>query len=194
MKTNFSTILILLFIISAICQAGGIKGKISVGSEELQDAVIYIESSNDSRYKPPEKPVILDQKDLTFVPHVLPVLVGTAVSFPNSDPTRHSVFSPSKPKKFDFGTYAQGSQKQMTFDNPGVVSLLCHVHPEMSAFIVVVETPYYAVSDEKGFYYIKNIPKGKYKVTIWHEWAKSQSRTVEIEENKDITINFSLED
>lgn len=194
MKNSFSTFIILLFVITTITNAGGIKGKISVDGEELKDAVVYIENNKNEHFTPPNKPVILDQKDLTFVPHVLPVIVGSTVTFPNSDPTRHSVFSPSKTKKFDFGTYPQGSQKNMTFDNPGVVSLLCHVHPEMSAFIVIVETPYFAVSDDKGFYNIKNIPKGKYKITIWHEWAKPQTRSVDVDDSKDITINFSLEE
>ena len=193
-RKKISTLLLLLTVFPLLCQAAGIKGKVTVDGEELKDAVIYLESNKNERYTPPSKPVILDQKDLTFVPHVLPVLVGSTVAFPNSDPTRHSVFSPGKTKKFDFGTYAQGAQKSITFENPGVVPLLCHVHPEMSAFIVVVETPYFAVSDENGYYQIKNVPKGKYKIIIWHEWAKPQSRTIDVDEGKDLNINFSLDE
>lgn len=87
----------------------------------------------------------MDQKGLTFVPHVLPILVGTTVDFKNSDDVLHNVFTPSKAgDRFDLGTWGKGQMKSFTFKKPGEVVILCNVHPEMEAYIVVVETPYFA--------------------------------------------------
>ncbi|MBM2815094.1 MAG: hypothetical protein HW421_1856 [Ignavibacteria bacterium] len=170
-----------------------IKGKIRTKYEPLNEAVVYIEKIEGKTFSPPEKPVIMDQIDLTFIPHVLPILVGTTVIFPNSDDTRHSVFSASKTNKFDFGSYAQGLKKKMTFVQPGVVPLLCHVHPEMSAFIVVVETPFFSITDEEGSFQIKNVPPGKYKLTVWHEWAKTKTQQITVLEHQDLSVNFILD-
>ena len=194
MKLRFLFIFIIIFPSYSIAFGGDIKGTVKIGGDALNDAVIYIERIEGRTFSPPSKAAIMDQKDLTFVPHVLPVLVGTTVNFPNSDITRHSVFSPSQAKKFDFGTYSQGSIKSIVFDKPGPVSLLCHVHPEMSAFIVVVETPYFAVSNENGYYKISNVPDGKYRLTVWHEWAKPKTQNVIVPDKQDVTVNFILEE
>ncbi|MGB9106015.1 MAG: plastocyanin/azurin family copper-binding protein, partial [Terriglobales bacterium] len=86
----------------------------------------------------PDRVVLMDQKSLRFVPHVLAIQVGTTVEFANSDPLAHNVFSISSPKRFNLGLYGRGTSRRMKFDQPGVVQLLCNVHQEMSAFIVVV--------------------------------------------------------
>lgn len=194
MKLEFQIILFILLTYCSFGAGGEIKGTVKVNGDALSDAVVYIEKIEGKTFSSPSQPAIMDQKDLTFVPHVLPVLVGTTVNFPNSDITRHSVFSPSQTKKFDFGTYSQGSIKSIVFDRPGPVSLLCHVHPEMSAFIVVVETPYFAVTNEYGNYKISNVPAGKYRLTVWHEWAKPKTQQVNVNEKQDATVNFSLEE
>jgi len=188
--------IITCFIISYSSFAAGsdIKGTVKTRDGALSDVVVYIEKIEGKTFPPPSQPALMDQKDLTFVPHVLPVMAGTTVNFPNSDITRHSVFSPSQAKKFDFGTYSQGSVKSIVFDKPGKVSLLCHVHPEMSAFIFVVETPYFALTNENGNYMISNVPAGKYKLSVWHEWAKPKTQQVIVNDRQDLNINFLLDE
>jgi plastocyanin len=174
------------------CIAGGVKGKVKTSEGGLGDAVVYIEKIEGKTFSSREKPSVVDQLNLVFVPHVLPVLAGTTIVFPNSDSTRHSVFSPSKVKKFDLGTYLPNSTKTILCEKPGVISLLCHIHPEMSAFIIVVETPYFAVTSETGQYRIPNIPAGRYRLAVWHEWAESQTQEINVPEGGDVTINFLL--
>lgn len=191
---KFIYCLIFFLINPIILLPSNIKGQVKTTDGVLPDVIIYIEKIDRMHFDPPTTPATMDQKDLVFIPHVLPILVGTTVNFPNSDMTRHSVFSSSKVQKFDFGTYAQGTKKSLVFDKAGVIPLLCHVHPEMSAFIIVVETPYFAVSNESGYYKITNVPPGKYKLTTWHEWAKPKTIEIHVQKNKDLNINFFLEE
>jgi hypothetical protein len=106
------------------------------------------------------------------------VLAGTNVSFPNSDPVRHNVFSPTSTWKFNLGTYPRGSTKSRSFDKAGAITLLCNVHAEMSAYVIVVETPYFAVSDKTGKFTIRNVPPGTYVLKTWH--AKTKTSSLEI--------------
>lgn len=192
MTKSIFSIILLIFSTNSLFSAD-IKGTVKTEDGALSDAVVYIEKIEGKKFNPPAKHAVLDQVDLTFVPHVLPILVGTTVDFPNSDMTRHNVFSPSNVKKFDLGTYAPGSSKSIVFDKPGVIPLLCHVHPEMSAFIVVLETPYFGVTGENGSYKIQNIPPGKYTLVVWHEFTKRKTQTIEIG-GKDVTANFIVEE
>jgi hypothetical protein len=111
---------------------------------------------------------MIDQRDMKFVPRVLPVAVGTTVEFPNNDKTFHNVFSTSEAKKFDLGLYPSGESRSMTFDKPGVVKILCNVHPNMEAYVIVKEHPYFAVVDARGNYRINGVPLGNYRVEVWH--------------------------
>lgn len=110
----------------------------------------------------------MDQREMKFIPRVLAVLAGTTVDFLNSDKTFHNVFSTSETKKFDLGLYSPGRTRNVTFEKPGVVRLLCHVHPQMEAFIVVKEHPYFGVTDKQGNYQFGNVPQGKYNLELWH--------------------------
>lgn len=188
---------ILLFLAVAACAAGGwagsITGKVACrGLADHGNAVIHAQKVPGEAVSPPKTPVVLDQVNLTFVPHVLPVLAGTTVSFPNSDEVRHNVFSPSAAKRFNLGTYPKGVSRQITFDKPGEVALLCNVHAEMSAYVLVLETPYFTVSSKDGSYSLKNLPPGKYTVTAWHERLKSVSQTVEIKGAEAVVLNLDL--
>ncbi|MEK6572102.1 MAG: methylamine utilization protein, partial [Bacteroidota bacterium] len=154
---------------------GEIKGSVKVlGVKGLEHVVVYIEKVEGKTFTSPQKNPVIDQVSMTFTPHVLPILIGTTVDFPNSDSTRHNVFSPSKTKKFNLGTYPAGITKRVLFDKPGVVSLLCNVHPEMSAFVVVLQNPYYAKPDKMAKYTISNVPPGKYTLIVWHPKLKSK--------------------
>jgi plastocyanin len=168
--------------------AADIEGQVSVRvARNNANAVVYIDKIPGKRFTPPAEPVKLDQINLTFVPHVLPVLVGTTVAFPNSDEIRHNVFSPGPLSKFDLGSYPRKQVRYQVFDKPGAVTLLCNVHVEMSAFVIVTETPYFAVTDAAGKYKLKDVPPGKYVLKVWHERARPSSVEIVVGESGIVT-------
>ena len=134
----------------------------------------------------------MDQRNESFVPHVLAIVAGTTVDFPNSDPTYHNVFSLSKPRRFDLGRYAAGRSKSVRFDQPGIVRVFCDIHSHMSAFILVFSHRYFAVTDDDGRYRIDNVPPGTYPVVAWHEALPSDTRRVSVPETGDVDLNFVL--
>jgi plastocyanin len=113
----------------------------------------------------------LIQKDKTFTPHVLAIQTGTTVDFPNYDPIFHSAFSNFSGQMFDIGLYAPGASRSIRFDRPGAVRIFCNIHPTMSAVILVVDTPYFAVSGRDGAFQIANVPAGDYQIEVFHERA-----------------------
>jgi len=162
--------------------AGELRGKVTVaGVRSSADAVVYIEAVAGKTFTPPAAHVTMDQKNMLFVPRVLPVLVGTTVDFLNSDPVRHNVFTPDKcAEKFNLGSWPQGETRSFTFKQPCVATLLCNVHPEMEAFVVAVPTPFFAVTGPEGAYVIKDLPDGAYTVKVWHPKAKEASQPVNV--------------
>ena len=146
-------------------------------------SVVYLDPAPrpafDAREEPRRR---MDQKNETFVPHVLPITVGTTVDFPNSDHTYHNVFSLSKTKSFDLGRYAVGRSKAIRFDRPGIVRVFCDIHSHMSAFILVFAHRYFALTDEEGRYRIESVPPGAYTVMTWSESAPLDSAQVLIPE------------
>lgn len=176
--------------------AGGeITGTVKVlGSKGLDHVVVYIENVVGQTYAPLHKDPVIDQVRMAFTPHVLPILVGTTVDFPNNDSTRHNVFSPSKAKRFNLGTYPAGITKRVTFDKVGVVALLCNVHPEMSAYIVALQNPYYAMPGKRGAYKIAEVPSGRYRLIAWHEKLKPKHRDIEVPQQGEIVADFSLDE
>ena len=118
----------------------------------------------------------LDQRNETFVPHVLPIVAGTIVDFPNNDRTYHNVFSLSKTRTFDLGRYAAGRSKSVRFDKPGIVRVFCDIHSHMSAFILVFAHRHFSLADENGVYRLENLPPGTYNVVAWNESAPLESR------------------
>ena len=136
-------------------------------------------------FPPPTEHPVIDQKGLVFQPHVTAVQVGTTVDFLNSDSVAHNVFWTSiggnKKLGHNLGTWPKGRKKVVSSSTPpGAVPILCNVHPEMSAYLVVVPTPYFATSDQTGTYKIENVPDGSYTVTAWHEGTKNQSKPVSV--------------
>jgi plastocyanin len=149
--------------------AGDVTGTVS-GVADPENVVVYIEHA-DGTFPPPAGGAVMDQRNQQFVPHVLPVLSGTVVHFPNSDTVRHNVFSPSKAKKFNLGIYPQGTTKDQVMDIPGaaVVSLLCAIHAQLAAFVVVLQNPYFVMPAADGSFAIHNVPSGSYRIVAWHE-------------------------
>lgn len=175
--------------------AGGIVGTVKAkGAKNGGDAVIYVEKVPGKTFAPPKEHLRMDQKNMTFVPHVMPVLTGTTVDFLNSDDVLHNVFSPDKcAEKFNLGSWPKGQTKSYTFKDAGCnVTLLCNVHPEMEGFIIVLDNPYFAVSAKDGSYAIKDVPAGTYTLKIWHQKLKGADVKVEVPEKQNATVDFEI--
>ncbi len=133
-------------------------------------AVVYLESLDSTRFTVPKVNPVMDQMNLMFTPHVLPVLKGSTIDFPNSDETRHNVYtSRSSVCQFELGIYEEGIVKHVTCDKTGVITVQCNVHAEMRGFIVVSPTPYFATTQNDGSFEIPAVPPGKYRVKFEHE-------------------------
>ena len=175
--------------------AGNIVGKVKAsGAKDNANAVISVDKIPEKTFEAPKKHAEINQKNLAFDPHVLPVLVGTTVDFLNSDDILHNVFSPDKcAEGFNLGTWPKGQIRSYTFKQPSCQAvILCNVHPEMGAYVVVLETPYFAVSAKDGSYEIKDVPAGKYTPKIWHEKLKGEPVDVEVPEKGEVTVDFSI--
>ena len=154
--------------------SGTISGTVTcTGLRSNANAVVYIEKIAGKTFKAPEKHAVMDQTAKEFVPAVLPILVGTTVDFPNHDSFLHNVFTPDDcGDKFNLGSLAQGVVRSHTFAKPCAAVMLCKIHPEMAAYVVVVETPYFAVTDAEGKYTISGVPDHTYKLSVWNERLK----------------------
>jgi plastocyanin len=175
----------ILFLAASTVQAGEIKGKVTAtGMKSAKNIAVYIDTIPGKTFEAPAKHVVMDQHHLEFVPHVLVVLKGTTVDFLNSDATLHNVFWPdiggNRKLAHNLGTWPQGQKKSFTFNDVGTAPLLCNVHPEMSGYLVVVPTPYFAVTDSSGVYEIKDVPPGQYTLKTWSEEGKPASQSVEV--------------
>jgi len=188
---SFRVVLNVLALIGAVLLAAGtstagdIKGKVSVqGIKSAQNIAVYIDAIPDKKFEAPTTKPVMDQTKMTFAPHVMVVQAGTTVEFLNSDPVGHNVYWPSisgnKKLAHNLGTWPKGEKKAFQFNDVGVASLLCNVHPEMNGYVVVVPTPYFAVTDTNGNYEIKNVPPGKYTLKTWSEEGKVTTQAVEV--------------
>jgi plastocyanin len=162
-------------------EAGTISGKVS---GVVGESVVYVDVIQGKTFPAPTQEPVIDQKGLMFQPHIVAVQQGTTVQFLNSDSVAHNVFwisvGGNKKLGHNLGTWPKGEKRPFKFDNPGAVPLLCNVHPEMSGYVVVSPTPYFALTDKSGEYKIENVPDGSYSVTTWHEGAKNQSKPVAV--------------
>jgi len=169
----------------SVVKANEIKGKVSVqGIKSAENIAVYVDVIPDKKFDAPKDPVVVDQRKMAFVPHVVAVQQGTTVEFLNSDSVGHNVYWPSisgnKKLAHNLGTWPKGEKKPFQFNDVGVASLLCNVHPEMSGYVVVTPTPYFAVTDKDGNFEIKNIPAGKYTLKTWSEDGKPTTQAVDV--------------
>jgi plastocyanin len=162
--------------------AGDIHGKVACrGTRDCADAVVYVDTIPGKTFPPPQAHQKINQQNLVFDPHVVPVLVGTTVDFLNSDSVLHNVFSPDAcAEKFNLGTWPKGQVRSYTFKKDCIATLLCMVHPEMEAFVVAVPTPYFAVIQADGSFKIADVPDGSYMVKVWHPKLKATSKPVTV--------------
>lgn len=182
----------LLFTAAVAAQAGTIHGKVTGAKGE---SVVYIDSAPGNSLAPSQH-AVMNQKGLMFMPHLLVVQKGTTVDFKNEDSVEHNVFWPSisgnKSLGHNMGTWPRGEQRGFKFDNPGVVPLLCNVHPDMSGYIVVSPTPYFATTNAAGEFTIENVPNGTYKLTAWNEAGKGKTQSVQATVSGDTAVNIAL--
>ena len=181
MKRTIFTLVVFTAALNIAASAGDISGKVSGMKGQ---SVVYVDTITGKTFPAPKEHPLMDQKGLLFAPHILAVQQGTTVDFLNSDNVQHNVFWPSvgndKKAGHNLGTWPKGEKRSFTFDKPGVVPLLCNVHPEMAGYLLVSPTPYFAQSDDAGNYKIKDVPDGTYTVVVWHEGAKNQSKSVTV--------------
>src|SRR3984893_12364785 len=191
MKRNVLLLIAVVTGFTLAASAGTISGQVSGVAGQ---SVVYVDTISGKTFPAPTQHPVIDQKSLVFQPHVTAVEAGTTVDFLNSDSVAHHVFSTSfrgnKKLSHNLGTWPKGERKSFKFDTPGAVPILCNVHPEMSAYLVVVPTPYFATSDQAGNYKIENVPDGSYTVIAWHEGAKNQSKPVSV--SGDTKADFTL--
>src|SRR5512143_1566498 len=172
MRRSFS--FALLALLASSLQAGDLHGKVVCkGVRDSGDAVVWIDTIPGKTFPAPKEHAKMDQSNLVFAPHVLPVLVGTTVDFLNSDAVLHNVFTPEAcADRFNLGTWPKGQIKSYEFKKECAATLLCKVHPEMEAFVVAVATPYFAVTKADGSYRIPDVPDGAYTIKVWHPKLK----------------------
>jgi plastocyanin len=163
---------------AALClaQDAVVRGKIVVEHQTKKvsgsaDAVVWLTPYEGRVAVQPGPMARLVQKNKQFLPHLLAITAGTTVEFPNRDPFFHDVFSIYHGRPFDLGLYESGTARKVVFTKPGVSFIFCNIHPEMSAVVLVLQTPYFAETESDGRFQIAHLPPGRYKLEIWHELA-----------------------
>ena len=195
---------ILLFFYTTHSSAGTIKGRVKILTKNSksglwvqtntnQNAVVYITGIKSSK-KRKKKPQKINQKGKSFQPRVLAITAGDSVTFPNLDDVFHNVWSLSRSKSFDLGTYKSPKSESVTFDKPGLVKVFCNIHPEMIASILVLKNNYFKVTKKSGKFNFKKVPNGTYKIRIWVEGSKpvSQSITVSNQPIEDLEFEAKI--
>jgi plastocyanin len=172
-------------------ETGTVRGRVTVTKQKSNAyAVVSIEASG-LAFTPPPAPVKIDQKGFRFVPHVTVVVPGTTVRFLNNDPEPHNVYSPEG--RYNLGTWPTGDTRDHVFEKPGIFTQLCNIHPDMLAYVVVVETPYFAVTDAEGRFEVKGVPAGDYLLWAWHEKKDGLEREITVEAGQVLDLDLVIE-
>jgi plastocyanin len=213
--SSLLTTLVLLYLAAAPPATGTLRGRVDVRQAAAdrdrrpnpadlgmptpigpvdRRSVVYLDPAPRGAFDERDEPrARIDQRNETFMPHVLAIVAGTTVDFPNSDLTYHNVFSLSRPKSFDLGRYAVGKSKSVRFDRPGIVRVFCEIHSHMSAFILVFAHRYFAVTEPDGTFRLDNVPPGTYSAFVWNEAMPLESKRVTVPESGgEVELNFSI--
>lgn len=181
MKLRACVLVTMVAASSIVALAGDIEGKVAGMKGK---SVVYVDAIAGKTFPAPKDRPIMDQKGLMFSPHIMAIQQGTTVEFLNSDTVQHNAFwtaiGGDKKAGHNLGTWPKGEKRPFTFAKAGVVPVLCNVHPEMTGYVIVSPTPYFAETDDSGNYKIKDVPDGSYTVVAWHEGAKNQSKPVTV--------------
>ena len=149
-------------------EPGRIAGRVTLEKNQKRPVVVFLLGLPNPAPGAPRGRPVLDEKGKVFIPHILPVVVGSTVEFRNDDPFRHNIFSPDG-ERYNLGTWIGTAVKTYTFKKAGVYRQLCNIHPEMLAYIVVLDTPYFAMTDGDGDFEIPALPEGRYTAKVWGE-------------------------
>ncbi len=164
-----------------------------VDYSQFQEFIVFIEGKLTNA--PPFRArtlQIVTQRDATFRPHVLPLVAGSTVEWPNKDDIFHNVFSMSESNPFDLGLYKDPDIKKVQLLNPGRVDVFCSIHSRMSCVLLVLENPYFASTDASGSYKIENVPPGTYHLKAWHERLPAAAHEVIVPETGEVRVDFLL--
>jgi len=170
------------------------------------DIVVYLTKAPAAGVDLSKAKFVMDQQNLAFIPHVLPIPVGSTVLFPNNDKVDHNVFSMSRTKLFNLGSYKPGESQTVVFDKPGIVEVRCDVHAEMAAYILVMKNPYFGITDKNGNFKIPDsgylqrvglnsigdLPPGKYSIKTWHEKLRTDRQSIVVPDAGDAAVQLDL--
>jgi plastocyanin len=171
-------------------RGGELSGQVTAGGRPVREAVVYVDELRTGRA---DRRARMDQVNRTFIPHVMAVQFGTRVDFPNHDTVFHNVFSFREGKRFDLGLYPVGTTRPVYFDQPGLVRIFCNIHSNMSAFIWVLENPYFFVTDRSGRFRITNVPAGERVVRVWHERLGTRRLSVRVPREGEVPLEVPLD-
>lgn len=203
----FSLVALAALAFQANALAGQIKGTVNVkGLRTPADIVVYLTNAPQTDVDPSKSKFVMDQQNLAFIPHMLPIPVGSTVLFPNNDKVDHNVFSMSRTKKFNLGSYKPGESQTVVFDKPGIVEVRCDVHAEMAAYILVMKNPYFGITDKNGNFEIpdsgylqrvglnsiSDLPPGNYSIKTWHEKLKTDKQSIVVPDTGDAAVQLDL--
>lgn len=175
----------------ALANGGAITGKVTVSGQRGAAGVLVYIASAPGQFAP-RGAAQVDQRNLRFAPHVLPVVAGTSVNFLNSDDVQHNIFTPSAAGDlFNLGTFPKGESRSHTFTKMGKVDLRCNVHHEMQGYVLVLQNPFFAMTDGAGNYRINNVPPGNYQLKVWHERSSAPPHSIQVSGGV-VTANFDL--
>jgi plastocyanin len=160
---------------------------------ERSRVVIYLEGREPAVAASVANPTLqIQQVDRRFSPDLVVAPAGSTVSFPNMDPIFHNIYSLSKPKSFDLGSYDKGETRKVVFPNPGIVEIYCHLHPNMAATVVVTPNRWYARPEPSGQYRIPNVPPGAYTIVAWHRSAGYFRKSIVVESGRGAAADFFI--
>lgn len=158
----------------------------TIRGQAKKDAVVYVREIAGRTFEPPKKNPKVLQKNAVFQPHLLPVVVGTTVDFPNDDDVKHGVFA----EGFNLGVFAPGEVRQVKFEKLGIEHLQCNLHAEMSAYILVLQNPCFAVTDDEGKFEIRDVPAGAHAIAVFHEKFEAADASVEVKPGATADVAF----
>jgi len=165
-----------------------LNGRALAGGKPMADVVIWLDAPSAPR--PRERRFVVHQRNMQFEPRVLAAPVGSTVDLPNNDRVFHNVFSFTNGKPFDLGLYPTGASKRITLDRAAVNRLYCNIHPHMGAYIVAVDSPYYATSDRTGSFSIADVPAGRYTFHAWRSGAETLSAIAVVGDGQPLEISW----
>ena len=185
----------MLALLAVEAAAATVSGSVSFSSRRGQkpipsETVVWLEPAASVRIKAEKAQMVTRNK--TLMPHVMAVPVGSTIQFPNEDPITHNLFSVSPANPFDLGLYKKNSGKSEKFEKPGIVTVYCNVHPNMSAVIHVMDTPYYGMANSQGAFSLSDVPAGRYKLSAWNEKTGLQTSSIEVSASGEVRGKTTL--